>query len=371
MAGIQIVGLDKRYGAVEVIKNFNLEIEHGEFLVFLGPSGCGKSTLLRMIAGLDSVSAGQIQIAGREVTHLAPGARDVAMVFQHYALYPHMTVYDNMAFGLRNVKVPAAEIDRRVQEAARMLELTPLLQRKPVQMSGGQRQRVAIGRAVVKEPYAFLFDEPLSNLDAALRSRTRVELARLHQRLKSTMVFVTHDQVEAMTLATRIVVMNAGKVEQVGRPMDIYRQPASRFVAGFIGSPTMNFIDVELAADRAGAAAVRLPDGSVVQTTVPTAGLPGNGRYTLGARPEALVIDAAGATEGPGLIGGRVELVERLGDQTHVHVALNSGPSVVAHAHRDSDIAAGTPVGLRLDAEAAHLFDQSGVAYHAQARSAA
>ena len=367
MNGIQIVGLDKRYGAVEVIKNFNLEIEQGEFLVFLGPSGCGKSTLLRMIAGLDAVSAGEIRIAGRDVTQLAPGARDVAMVFQHYALYPHMTVYENMAFGLRNVNLAEADIDRRVQEAARMLELTPLLQRKPVQMSGGQRQRVAIGRAVVKEPYAFLFDEPLSNLDAALRARTRVELARLHQRLKSTMIFVTHDQVEAMTLATRIVVMNAGKVEQVGRPMDIYRQPASRFVASFIGSPTMNFVDVELAADQAGSAAVRLPDGSVVQTTVATSGLRREGKYTLGARPEALVIDESGV---PGLIGGRVELVERLGDQTHVHVILASGASVVAYAHRDSEIAAGAPVGLRLDAEAVHLFDASGVAHHAQSRSA-
>jgi multiple sugar transport system ATP-binding protein len=266
------------------------------------------------------------------------------------------------------VNVPAAEIDRRVQEAARMLELTPLLQRKPVQMSGGQRQRVAIGRAVVKEPYAFLFDEPLSNLDAALRARTRVELARLHQRLKSTMIFVTHDQVEAMTLATRIVVMNSGKVEQVGRPMDIYRKPASRFVASFIGSPTMNFVEVELAGDQTGAVSVRLPDGSVVQTTVSVAGLPRSGRFTLGARPEALLVDAAGA---PGCIGGQVELVERLGDQTHVHVALASGASVVAHAHRDSEIAAGEAVGLRLDAEAVHLFDESGFAYHAQARGAA
>jgi multiple sugar transport system ATP-binding protein len=367
MDGIQIAGLDKRYGTVEVIKNFNLNIEHGEFLVFLGPSGCGKSTLLRMIAGLDEVSAGEIRIAGREVTHLAPGARDVAMVFQHYALYPHMTVYENMAFGLRNVGMSGSEIDRRVQEAARMLELSTLLHRKPVQMSGGQRQRVAIGRAVVKEPYAFLFDEPLSNLDAALRARTRVEIARLHQRLKSTMIFVTHDQVEAMTLATRIVVMNAGRVEQVGRPMDIYRKPASRFVASFIGSPTMNFVDVELAEDRAGSAAVRLPDGSVVQTTVATSGLPRGGRFTLGARPEALVVEAAGA---PGLIDGRVELVERLGDQTHVHVALASGASVVAHAHRDSEIATGEPVGLRLNADAVHLFDEAGAAYHAQARSA-
>jgi multiple sugar transport system ATP-binding protein len=278
-----------------------------------------------------------------------------------------MTVFDNMAFGLRNIGIAKDEIARRVQEAARMLELTPLLERKPVQMSGGQRQRVAIGRAVVKEPYAFLFDEPLSNLDAALRARTRVEIARLHQRLKSTMIFVTHDQVEAMTLATRIVVMNAGKVEQVGKPMEIYRQPATRFVASFIGSPAMNFLEVELAAGEAGAAAVRLPDGSVIQTTVAAAALPSGERFTLGARPEALVIERPGLA---GLIGGRAELVERLGDQTHVHVALASGSSVVAHAHRDSEIAAGEAVSLRLDAEAVHLFDAQGAAYHAQPRSA-
>jgi multiple sugar transport system ATP-binding protein len=368
MDGIQIAGLDKRFGTVDVIKDLTLDIANGEFLVFLGPSGCGKSTLLRMIAGLDSVSAGRISIAGRDVTDLPPGARDVAMVFQHYALYPHMTVFDNMAFGLRNVGIAKDEIDRRVNEAARMLELTHLLQRKPVQMSGGQRQRVAIGRAVVKEPYAFLFDEPLSNLDAALRARTRVELARLHQRLKSTMIFVTHDQVEAMTLATRIVVMNAGKIEQVGRPMEIYRHPASRFVASFIGSPTMNFLEVELAADHAGAAAVRLPDGSMIQTTVASAGLPRGERFTLGARPEALVVERA---DTPGLIGGRAELVERLGDQTHVHVAIGSGASIVAHAHRDSDIAAGDAVSLRLDADAVHLFDAQGAAYHARARSVA
>jgi multiple sugar transport system ATP-binding protein len=368
MDGIQLVGLDKRFGTVDVIKDFSLDVEHGELLVFLGPSGCGKSTLLRMIAGLDSVTAGQIRIGGRDVTQLPPGARDVAMVFQHYALYPHMTVFDNMAFGLRNIGLAKDEIARRVQEAARMLELTTLLERKPVQMSGGQRQRVAIGRAVVKEPYAFLFDEPLSNLDAALRARTRVEIARLHQRLKSTMIFVTHDQVEAMTLATRIVVMNAGKVEQVGRPMEIYRNPASRFVASFIGSPTMNFLEVELAAGQGSAAAVRLPDGSVIQTTVAAAALPRSERFTLGVRPEALVLERGGA---PGLISGRAELVERLGDQTHVHVALGSGTSVVAHAHRDSEVAAGEAVSLRLDAEAVHLFDAKGVAYHALPRSAA
>ena len=368
MTSINIIGIDKRYGNVDVIKNLGLEVESGEFLVFLGPSGCGKSTLLRMIAGLEPVSAGEIRIGGRDVTHLPPGARDVAMVFQHYALYPHMTVYDNMAFGLRNVGVSAAEIERRVREAARMLELEPLLQRKPVQMSGGQRQRVAIGRAVVKEPAAFLFDEPLSNLDASLRARTRVELARLHQRLQSTMIFVTHDQVEAMTLATRIVVMNQGRIEQIGRPMKIYRNPASRFVAGFIGSPAMNFLEVTRTQGMNGRAAVRLPDGTLVQTSVDDSSLPADAGLELGVRPEALAIDSV---EAPGVLIGTAEVVERLGDQTHAHIALKSGGIVVAHAPRDSLIAAGDVVGLRLDEAAVHLFDPSGAAHHAAARSAA
>lgn len=368
MAGINIIGIDKRYGNVDVIKNLGLEVEPGEFLVFLGPSGCGKSTLLRMIAGLEPVSAGEIHIAGRDVTQLPPGARNVAMVFQHYALYPHMTVYDNMAFGLRNVGVSEKEVDRRVQEAARMLELVELLNRKPVQMSGGQRQRVAIGRAVVKEPAAFLFDEPLSNLDAALRARTRVELARLHQRLKATMIFVTHDQVEAMTLATRIVVMNRGRIEQVGRPMEIYRNPASRFVAGFIGSPAMNFLDVVQAGGAYGEAAVRLPDGTLVQTTVSESRLPSSAKLELGVRPESLSIERADA---PGVLVGTAEVVERLGDQTHAHISLRSGGVVIAHAHRDSTITAGDAVGLRIDGTAVHLFDELGVAYHAASRSAA
>jgi multiple sugar transport system ATP-binding protein len=368
VAAIQISGIDKRYGDVDVIKNFNLNVEPGEFLVFLGPSGCGKSTLLRMIAGLEPVTAGEIRISGRDVTHLPPGARNVAMVFQHYALYPHMSVYDNMAFGLRNVGVAKNEIDRRVQEAARMLELTPLLERKSAQMSGGQRQRVAIGRAVVKEPAAFLFDEPLSNLDAALRSRTRVELARLHQRLKSTMIFVTHDQVEAMTLATRIVVMNAGRIEQVGRPMEIYHNPASRFVASFIGAPAMNFLDVERAPSQNDCVAVRLPDGSLVQTTVPAKVLPVQSKLALGVRPESLTVDDRDA---PGVLTGTAEVVERLGDQTLAHISLKSGGLVIAHAHRDSAIAAGDSVGLRMDAQSVHLFDEAGAAYHAAARSAA
>ncbi|WP_020680169.1 ABC transporter ATP-binding protein [Marinobacterium rhizophilum] len=368
MTGINLRGIDKRYGSVDVINNFELQINPGEFLVFLGPSGCGKSTLMRMIAGLEEVSAGEIHVAGRDVTHLAPGARDIAMVFQHYALYPHMTVYDNMAFGLRNVGVPRDEIDRRVQEAARMLELVPLLERKPVEMSGGQRQRVAIGRAVVKEPLAFLFDEPLSNLDAALRGRTRIELARLHQRLKTTMIFVTHDQVEAMTLATRIVVMNAGRIEQLGRPMEIYHRPATRFVAGFIGSPAMNFLDVDRIEAPNGFVAVRLPDGTTVQTSVPAAGLPTQSKLTLGVRPEALSI---GAAEESDVLVGNAEVVERLGDQTFAHIALRNGELVIVQAGADSTISVGDLVGVRLDHSAVHLFDQSGIAYHAQARSVA
>ena len=362
MAAISIQGVDKRFGHVDVIKDFNLNVEPGEFLVFLGPSGCGKSTLLRMIAGLEPVTAGRISIGERDVTNLPPGARNVAMVFQHYALYPHMTVYDNMAFGLRNIGVDAAQVDRRVKEAARMLELTQLLQRKPSDMSGGQRQRVAIGRAVVKEPGAFLFDEPLSNLDAALRARTRVELAQLHHRLRSTMVFVTHDQVEAMTLASRIVVMNAGKVEQLGRPMEIYRRPATRFVASFIGAPAMNFLEVSRAASPNDHALVRLPDGSLLQTQVPLDRLPADGKLELGFRPEAFELcahDAAGAQH------GTVEVMERLGDQTHIHVALRDGGLMVARTTRDTAVDVGQKVALTIDPAAAHLFDAQGRGHHA------
>ncbi|GAB7129471.1 sn-glycerol-3-phosphate ABC transporter ATP-binding protein UgpC [Silvimonas sp. JCM 19000] len=359
MAGIQLVGVNKRYGNTEIIPEFNLDIESGEFLVFLGPSGCGKSTLLRMIAGLEPVSAGQIKIGGQDVTASAPGERDLAMVFQHYALYPHMTVRENMAFGLRNVNVPAAEIDRRISEAARMLELDGMLTRKPIQLSGGQRQRVAIGRAVVKEPGAFLFDEPLSNLDAALRNRTRVELARLHQRLKTTMVFVTHDQVEAMTLASRIVVMNRGRIEQMGTPIEIYRKPATRFVAGFIGSPAMNFIDAVPVAADADCIRVRLADGTEVQTSVPLQAARRDARLVAGVRAESLLLDDASP------VRGRADVIERLGERTLVYVTLNNGHSVVAQAHRESPVASGDLVGLRFEPEHVHLFDEAGRAWHA------
>ena len=360
MASIDLLGIKKSFGSVEVIPDLSLSINDGEFIVFLGPSGCGKSTLLRMIAGLEPVTHGDILISGQSVVNLAPGARDIAMVFQHYALYPHMTVRDNMAFGLRNIGMAETEIARRISEAARMLELQDLLERKPVQMSGGQRQRVAISRAVVKEPGAFLFDEPLSNLDAALRTRTRVELARLHQRLKTTMVFVTHDQVEAMTLATRIVVMNAGRIEQVGSPIEIYRRPATRFVAGFIGTPAMNFMPVERSASDDAFAAVCLADGTVLKTAVPNATLNGATKLTAGVRAESLVVDEASS------VRGRADVVERLGERTLAYVTLSDGHVVVAEAHRDSPLNAGEQVGLRFDASHIHLFDEAGKAYHAQ-----
>ncbi len=357
MAGITLAGVSKRFGNVEVIRDVNLEIRSGELVVFLGPSGSGKTTLLRMIAGLEQIDEGTLTIDGVRSETLHPAKRNVAMVFQNYALYPHMTVAENMAFGLRNVGVAAGEIDRRIAEAARMLEMDMLLKRRPAQLSGGQRQRVAIGRAIVKEPKAFLFDEPLSNLDAALRARTRVELAELHLRLKSTMVYVTHDQVEAMTLADRIVVLNDCRIEQVGTPMDVYSRPASRFVAGFVGSPAMNFLPVTLSGsgDRAQA---RLPDGSLVRLpgTPPT----GEG-LELGVRPEALSVVPDG-----GETGGTATVVERLGERTLVHVRLSDGTQVTAQDHGLSTVEPGAQVRLRFDTDALHLFGGGNDAWHAR-----
>lgn len=354
--GIEWRDVSKRYGQNAVIPGFTLRIAAGEFIALLGPSGCGKSTLLRMLAGLEPVSGGRIAIGGRDVTDLAPGQRGIAMVFQQYALYPHMTVRGNMAFGLRNIGMPEAEIARRVAGAAQMLELDALLERKPGQLSGGQRQRVAIGRAVVKEPQAFLFDEPLSNLDAALRNRTRLELARLHKRLNATMLFVTHDQVEAMTLADRIAVMNQGRIEQFAAPMDLYDRPATRFVAGFVGSPAMNFLPVQRAPDRDGHCAVMLANGALLSTAIPA--LEASGPLELGLRPDALTP----ADEGP--LRGVVEVIERLGDRTLLHVMLPDGLLVVADAPRQREPAVGASIGLRMDMRRAHLFDAAGTAYH-------
>ena len=359
MSAIELDRVSKRFGPVEVIKDLSLQIDSGEFVAFLGASGCGKTTLLRMIAGLETLNGGEIRIGGRRVDTLAPGARGVAMVFQHYALYPHMTIRQNMAFGLENIGVAGAEIDKRVAEAARILEIEPLLQRKPGQLSGGQRQRVAIGRALVKQPEAFLFDEPLSNLDAALRVRTRVELARLHQQMRATTIFVTHDQVEAMTLAERIVVMNAGKIEQIGAPMRIYSRPATEFVARFVGSPSMNFLPVEVAAG-ADFAALTLAGGEKLATRISSKALPAKGAFRLGIRAEAARIHAEGQ------IAGKVEVVERLGDRTHLHVRLADGAIMIAEDAGASRAAPGDEVRLRLDPLEAHLFDDRGAAFHAE-----
>jgi multiple sugar transport system ATP-binding protein len=348
--------VSKRFGAVEVIRDLSLEVPSGEFVVFLGPSGCGKSTLLRMIAGLEALGGGEIHLGGIRIDTAPPGDRGVAMVFQHYALYPHMTVWQNMAFGLRNIGVTAAEITRKVAEAAEMLEITALLERKPGQLSGGQRQRVAIGRAIVKQPQAFLFDEPLSNLDAALRGRTRAELSRLHQRMQSTMVFVTHDQVEAMTMATRIVVMNRGRIEQVGTPMEVYQHPRTRFVAGFVGTPAMNFLPVASVEDVGGRALVRLPDGSGVATSLPIGAMPG-GTMELGVRAEN-VVPGAGAP-------ARVDVIERLGERTLVHAVLRDGSILIYDEPGDVTISIGDNVHLGIDAAAAHLFNSEGQAIHA------
>ncbi len=350
MAAIMLEGVSKRFGAVEVIRDLNLEIQAGEFMVFLGPSGSGKSTLLRMIAGLESIDAGMLLIDGARAEGLAPGSRNLAMVFQNYALYPHMTVEENMAFGLRNVGLPADRIKARVAEAARMLEMDKLLDRRPAELSGGQRQRVAIGRAIVKEPKAFLFDEPLSNLDAALRVRTRVELAELHQRLGATMIYVTHDQTEAMTLADRIVILNNCRIEQVGTPMEVYSRPASRFVASFIGSPAMNLLPVALTGEGDRAAAW-LGDGTVV----PLRSAPqGEGPWELGIRPEALTVAAEGGTR------AQATVVERLGDRTLVYARLEDGAQVIAQDSGKSGVKAGDVIRLNIDTAELHLFDGQG-----------
>src|ERR1700728_1873251 len=273
VGNLALRGVSKRFGSTVVLDDVSLEIGANEFLVVLGPSGCGKSTLLRVIAGLETIDAGEIEIDGARVDHLPPGKRGVAMVFQGYALYPHMTVRGNIAFGLKNIGTERTEIERRIDSVARMLEMEPLLQRLPAELSGGQRQRVAIGRAIVKDPKVFMFNEPLSNLDAALRSRTRQEIANLHRRIKRTMVFVTHDQTEAMTLAHRIVIMNQQRIEQVGTPLQVYSHPATRFVATFVGSPAMNILAVSRVDNPDARSHVRMGDGTVIETAAPASAL--------------------------------------------------------------------------------------------------
>ena len=351
MAEVRIENLKKSFGSVEVLKDIDLSVEDGAFVVLVGPSGCGKSTLLRAIAGLEPVNGGTITIAGRKVNDLAPAQREIAMVFQSYALYPHMDVAANMGFGLRFAGTPKAEIDARVNEAARILQLEPLLKRRPRELSGGQRQRVAIGRAIVRKPQVFLFDEPLSNLDAALRINTRVEIAKLHKLLAATIVYVTHDQVEAMTLADKIVVMKQGRIEQQGKPLDLYYKPVNLFVAGFIGSPAMNFFT-----GRATPAGIDL--GADGQLVLPGAhGLAPCSKVTLGIRPEHLKL-AAG--EGGLQLPVVVELVERLGETGYVHVRLASGSMAIAEIRGDTGFHTGDPAGIVLDPAHLHLFGEDG-----------
>ena len=346
MAQLQLKDVNKSFGDVHVIKNVDLEINKGEFVVFVGPSGCGKSTLLRMIAGLETLSSGEISIADRLVMDLPPSKRGIAMVFQSYALYPHMTVFNNMAFSLDLQGFSKSEINERVTEAAKILQMEHLLDRRPAALSGGQRQRVAIGRAIVRDPEVFLFDEPLSNLDAALRHDTRVEISKLHRQLGATTIYVTHDQVEAMTLADKIVVLKAGCVMQVGSPMELFNQPANEFVAGFLGSPKMNFFDGQLV----GSADFQGDDVSAQGARLVSTDKSAGDSVKLGVRPQHLVIDEQGVLE------GNVTLVERLGTETILELLTPGGTPFRFASAESLDVEVGQDLRFSLDAAQAHIF---------------
>jgi sn-glycerol 3-phosphate transport system ATP-binding protein len=342
MAAIELIDLKKNYGQVPAVKGVNLTVADGEMIVLVGPSGCGKSTLLRMIAGLESISSGHLHIAGSDVSNVEPAKRDIAMVFQNYALYPHMTVRQNLEYGLKNRRVARAEIDRRIAETAAILEIGPFLERRPRQLSGGQRQRVAMGRAIVRNPAAFLFDEPLSNLDAKLRVQMRVEIRRLQRRLKTTSLYVTHDQLEAMTLADRLVVMNGGRIEQIGTPVEVYQRPETIFVAGFIGSPPMNFVDLKTNGAIAAEELTMSADADMI-----------------GIRPNAIRL---GETTSPALrFKGKVELIETVGDENHVHLRLNDAKNelIVASIAGDQRLSDGETVSCFALADSLHLFNSA------------
>ncbi len=353
MAGLELQSVVKRFGTVEVIHGVELKIDSGEFVVFVGPSGCGKSTLLRTIAGLEAVTAGEVLIDGEVVNEVPAAKRGLAMVFQSYALYPHMSVRKNLSFGLETMRAPKPEIAQRVAEAAEILQIGELLDRKPGQLSGGQRQRVAIGRAIVREPKIFLFDEPLSNLDAELRMQMRVEINKLHRRLGSTMIFVTHDQVEAMTLADRIVVLRAGVVEQVGTPLELYNSPENLFVAGFIGSPRMNFMPAEITGGGGDALAFRLDAGLAMTTPVKGAAPAAGTRITLGIRPENIAL----ANPDDARLTGEIQIAEHLGGETFFYVNLPTGQSITVELQGQIHMQAGERVGLTFADDAYHLFD--------------
>ncbi|WP_413458640.1 ABC transporter ATP-binding protein [Herbaspirillum huttiense] len=367
MASISLRAAQKAYGdAPPVIRNVDLDIGEHEFCVFLGPSGCGKSTLLRSIAGLEDLTSGDLYIGGKRVNDVPSAQRSVAMVFQSYALFPHMTVYENMSFGLTLAKLPKAEIEQKVREAARILQLEELLLRKPKELSGGQRQRVAIGRAIVRRPGVFLFDEPLSNLDATLRSQTRIEIARLHRQFEqASVVYVTHDQVEAMTLADRIVLLHAGadtqrfgSIAQVGAPMELYHHPRNRFVAGFIGSPRMNFLPAQVVNTQENGILIRLQQSDETLLVAAKGPLQPGQPVTLGVRPEHMDI----GNQGQYGITREVMLVERLGEQTYVHLDEPAGQPLVAKAPGDAHIARGERLRVSVAPSCAYLFDADGVA---------
>ncbi|MCO5731512.1 ABC transporter ATP-binding protein [Rhizobium sp. SSA_523] len=349
MASVQLQQVEKKYGAFEVIKGIDLTIEHGEFCVFVGPSGCGKSTLLRMISGLEDMNGGEIVIGGDVVTTVPAADRGLAMVFQSYALYPHMTVRGNLAFGLENIGMPRKEIEAKIEQVARMLQIDQLLERRPKDLSGGQRQRVAIGRAVVREPRVFLFDEPLSNLDAELRVDMRGEISSLHRRLGNTMIYVTHDQVEAMTMADKIAVLRAGKLEQFGVPLDLYNRPANLFVAGFIGSPKMNFLAGEVAMD--GPCRLQLASGQTIP--LPPSGFAyGQGqKVTLGIRPNHLQCCEDGE------LTMEVRTAEQLGAESFIYGKLAGVHPITLQMPGQTSITAGQIIRLKIPTEAIHLFD--------------
>jgi multiple sugar transport system ATP-binding protein len=365
VTSITLRNVEKRFGSVDVIRKLDLDLKSSEFVVFVGPSGCGKSTLLRMIAGLEAISGGELQIDGKRMNGVPPADRGIAMVFQSYALYPHMTVYKNLAFSLETARKPKAFIDEQVRRSASILQIEHLLGRYPKQLSGGQRQRVAIGRAIVREPKLFLFDEPLSNLDAELRVQMRVEIAKLHHQLGTTMIYVTHDQIEAMTMADRIVVMNAGRIEQVGSPLELYNAPANRFVAGFIGSPKMNFLEGRV--EEASSSRMKLSvGGHDIAIDGQFQDPPSRGAsITLGLRPEHLGL------QGLQSLGEvRVQHVEQLGSSTLAHAALGDQPLSFDMAGQQL-IALGAAVPLFFDPAAAHLFDDAGRAFMAHSTQAA
>ena len=358
MAELVLRNVVKNFGAAEVIKGVDLKVRHGEFVVFVGPSGCGKSTLLRIISGLEKASSGEIEIGGVEVSKASPADRGIAMVFQSYALYPHMSVAQNLSFGLENTHIPKAEIKERVLEAARLLELEPYLERKPRELSGGQRQRVAIGRAIVREPSVFLFDEPLSNLDAALRVQMRAEISKLHRRLQTTMVYVTHDQIEAMTMADRIAVVNAGRIEQFGAPLDLFEHPDNRFVAGFIGSPRMNFYPGTLSECANGIAKVTIPGFGALEFDVdPDRAQPGD-EIELGIRPTYFALsnkDDPAAT-----VTFLVNYAESVGTETYVYGKIEDNPATtILHFADHVNLAENDRITLRPALHRAHLFRMS------------